>query len=380
MNMKKLKLSIIILLVFSLFGCYPTTVIDNGSSDNSDSDNEPEPVIVLDRAQEILATMSIEEKIGQMFFVRCYAETAIADLATYHFGGFILFGDNVKDITSDELITTIDSFQTASNIALLIGVDEEGGVVNRLSIYPQYRSEPFKSAQDLYAEGGWDMITSDTTEKNAFLKNLGINVNLAPVADVSTDTSDYIYKRSFGMEAYDTAKYVTTVVTQMNADDIGSVLKHFPGYGNNIDTHNDIAVDQRNYDTFVESDFLPFMAGIKAGVGAILVSHTIVNCMDAENPASLSSKVHQILRDDLNFDGVIMTDDLKMKAIRDRYGDEASAIQAVLAGNDMIISTYYDVQIPAVINAYYQGDITEDQINSSVLRILNWKLDLGIIK
>jgi len=376
--MKKLKLSIILLLVFSLVACYPKTTDNNSESDNNDPDQPGE--VVLTRAEEILATMTIEEKIGQMFFVRCNADKALDDLAAYHFGGFILFSANVKDLTSDELTSTIASYQTASKIGLLIGVDEEGGEVNRISNYSQYRSEPFQSSQALYAEGGWDLITSDTKEKSDFLKNLGINVNLAPVADVSTNVTDYMYNRSFGKSATDTAEYVTTVVTTMNTSMIGSVLKHFPGYGNNIDTHNEIAVDDRSYDTFVEADFLPFIAGIKAGVGGILVSHTIVNSMDSENPASLSLKVHQILRDDLGFDGVIMTDDLKMQAIRDLYGDETSAVNAVLAGNDMIISTYFDVQIPAVINAYYNGVITEDQINKSVLRILNWKLDLKIIK
>ncbi|MPM61385.1 Beta-hexosaminidase [bioreactor metagenome] len=203
---------------------------------------------------------------------------------------------------------------------------------------------------------------------------------MAPVADVSTDPEDYIYSRAFGQDAEQTSQYVQLVVTTMNSEKMGSVLKHFPGYGNNQDSHSGITTDERRYESFESTDFLPFIAGIKAGAKAILVAHNIVTAMDDEYPASLSAKVHQILRDELGFTGVIMTDDLKMEAIREQYGDEQSAVLAVLAGNDMIISTYYDVQIPAVIAAYENGQITKEQIDQSVLRILNWKLDLGIIE
>ena len=119
---------------------------------------------------------------------------------------------------------------------MLIGVDEEGGTVVRVSSNPNLRGTKFQSPQALYSEGGFDRITSDTAEKDALLRDLGINVNFAPVCDVSTDPSDFIYARSFGMDAEQTGEYVRTVVTQMVSDKTGMVLKHFPGYGNNADT------------------------------------------------------------------------------------------------------------------------------------------------
>lgn len=334
---------------------------------------------VSERSQELLSKMSIDEKVGQMFIVRCPQQDAAKKAAQYNIGGYILFSRDFRDSSIDLIKARINSFQDAVKIPLLIGVDEEGGNVNRISLHKQFRSEPFMSPRDLYNQGGFELIINDTIEKATFLKSLGINLNLAPVCDVSTDSTDYIYPRSFGKDAVLTSEYVEKVVTTMNKQRIGSVLKHFPGYGNNLDTHTGIAYDNRDYETFVTSDFLPFISGINAGAGAVLVSHNIVNSMDENYPASLSSKVNQILREDLNFDGVIMTDDLYMKAIQNYTGDSEAAVLAVLAGNDLICCTNFEEQIPAVINAVNEGLISEERLNESVLRILIWKHKLGII-
>ena len=145
----------------------------------------------------------------------------------------------------------------------------------------------------------------------------------------------------------------------MKENNVGSVLKHFPGYGNNKDTHSEIVYDDRDYESFAASDFLPFEAGIQSGADAVLVSHNIVKSMDPDRPASLSKKVHNILRETLNFDGVIMTDDLYMDAIQKYTGKQEAAVQAVLAGNDVLCCTDFDVQIPAVIKAVREGLIGE---------------------
>lgn len=166
----------------------------------------------------------------------------------------------------------------------------------------------------------------------------------------------------------------------MKFEGIGSVLKHFPGYGNNIDTHTGISYDKRNYNSFLNNDFKPFEAGVEAGADAILVSHNIVVAMDSQNPASLSKTIHDILREVLNFNGVIMTDDLYMDAINHYVDEEQAAVSAILAGNDLICCTNFETQIPAVINAVNNGIISEEQVDESVLRILNWKNKLGILK
>ncbi|WP_110943025.1 glycoside hydrolase family 3 protein [Inediibacterium massiliense] len=333
----------------------------------------------LAKAQQILNEMSLEEKVGQMFIVRCPQENAVQSILKYHLGGYILFGRDFKNKTQKEVSLNIQSYQNASKIDMLIGVDEEGGTVNRVSLYDQFRSSRFKSPQDLYEEGGWDLIAKDTEEKSNLLKSLGINLNMAPVCDVSTNPSDYMYDRTFGKDAKLTSKYVQKVVSAMNDNKLGCVLKHFPGYGNNVDTHTGMAYDHRSYESFVKNDFLPFISGIKEGANSILVSHNIIDCMDLQYPASLSAKVHKILREDLRFDGVIMTDDLYMDAIQKYTKAKEAAVIAVLAGNDMICCTDFEAQIPAVIDAVKNGTISESMIDESVLRILCWKLSLGII-
>ena len=157
------------------------------------------------------------------------------------------------------------------------------------------------------------------------------------------------------------------------------MLKHFPGYGNNVDTHTGIAVDERSYETFETSDFLPFSAGIAALAPFVLVSHNIVNCMDASLPASLSPKVHEILRGTLGFDGLIVTDDLAMDAVRSYAQDGSVAVLALQAGNDMIVTTDYQTQIPQVIAAVQAGEIDEREIDAHVYRVLHEKQTLGLI-
>ena len=332
--------------------------------------------------EDLLASMTLEEKVGQLFFVRCPADGAVEDVSAYHLGGYILFGRDTKDKTANELIQTIQHYQDAASIPLLMGVDEEGGTVVRVSSNPHLRSEKFASPQRLYALGGMDRILADTREKDVLLQALGFNVNLAPVADVSTDPGDFIYNRAFGRDAAATADYVSAVTAQMAADGMGSVLKHFPGYGNNADTHTGIAVDDRPYEDFVNGDFLPFLAGMEAGgsTTAVLVSHNIVECMDAELPASLSPNVHRILREELDFDGVVMTDDLAMDAVAAYAEDGAVAVMALEAGNDLVLTTDYRTQIPKVKEAVENGELDESVIDTACRRVLQWKQALGLLE
>ncbi|MFQ7002357.1 MAG: glycoside hydrolase family 3 N-terminal domain-containing protein [Ruthenibacterium lactatiformans] len=308
-----------------------------------------------DTVDTVLAKMTLAEKVGQMFIVRCPEQGAAEKAAEYHLGGYILFRENFEEKTPVQAAEMVRACQAAAALPMLVGVDEEGGTVNRISGYPAFRDTPFASPQELYQAGGFDAVREDALEKCAFLEELGVNVNFAPVCDVSTDPEDFIYKRSFGRNAAETAQYVRTVVETMGERGMGSVLKHFPGYGNNADTHTGIAVDDRPYDSFAASDFLPFRAGIEAGADIVLVSHNIVSCMDSAYPASLSPRVHEILREELGFTGVTVTDDLYMDGIRDFVDVEGAAVQAVLAGNDLLCCTDFEVQIPAVLAAVEQG-------------------------
>lgn len=348
----------------------------------------PEPTEEELAAQEIddlLSSLTTEEKVGQLFFVRCPADSAVEDVAAYHLGGYILFGRDFTDKTADDVIQTIRAYQTAAaadtGIPLLIGVDEEGGTVVRVSSNPHLRSAKYPSPQKLLAQGGTEALAENTAEKDALLHGLGINVNLAPVADVSTNSGDFIYDRTFGLDAEGTSDCVTAVVEQMAADGMGSVLKHFPGYGSNVDTHTGIAVDQRPLEQFESADFLPFSAGMAAGNGttAVLVSHNIMTAVDESLPASLSPAVHDLLREELGFDGVVMTDDLAMDAVAAYSTDGAVAVMALQAGNDLIITTDYRTQIPKVLEAVENGTLSPDTIDTACRRVLAWKQALGLL-
>ena len=337
-----------------------------------------------ERLNARIAEMTLEEKVGQLFFVRCPETDAAEDVETYHLGGLLLFGRDYKDaggawLTQDDFTAAVQSYQAAADIPLFIGSDEEGGTVTRASKNPNLFSAPLPSPQELYTAEGMDGLLSTTRTYNEQLKALGINVNFAPVCDVSTDKNDFIYARSFGKDAQTTADYIAKAVTEYEAADVACVLKHFPGYGNNVDTHTGIAVDERSYETFETADLLPFSAGIAAGAPFVLVSHNIVNCMDASFPASLSPKVHEILRGTLGFDGLIVTDDLAMDAVKSYAQDGSVAVLALQAGNDMIVTTDYRTQIPQVIAAVQSGEIDEREIDAHVYRVLHEKQALGLI-
>ncbi|MBR3704323.1 MAG: beta-hexosaminidase [Oscillospiraceae bacterium] len=349
--------------------------------------NEPRTETV----ESILAAMTIEEKVGQLFFVRCPSSAQVEKIQKYHLGGYLLFTRDFQDSTGqwlseEEFLAKAAAWQEASAIPLLIGVDEEGGNVIRACRNPNLFPEKRKSPQTVYRKGGMEAILQDTFDINSRLLTLGINVNFAPVADISVDPNDFIYDRTIGLDARATADYIEAVVAQMNQcrvggqlRSIGSVLKHFPGYGNNIDTHTGIAVDERPYKTFVESDFLPFAAGIRAGAGAVLMSHNIVSCMDSALPASLSANVHRILRQELGFQGVILTDDLAMDAVKSYARDGRAAVLALLAGNSMIVTGDFEKQIDEVLTAVERGEISTQIIDSAVRYVLNWKYDLGLL-
>lgn len=342
------------------------------------------------RAQALedrLASMTLAEKVGQLFFLRCPSSGAEAAVAQYHLGGILLFTQDYKDasgnwLTQDAFAEKLAALQAAAEndtgIPLLIGSDEEGGTVTRASRNPNLFPSKFPSPQSLFETVGLEGLLADTQQYNSRLHSLGITVNFAPVCDVSTNPKDFIYERSFGQNAQTTADYIAQVVAAMSDAGIASVLKHFPGYGSNADTHTGIAVDERPYEQFLAEDYLPFAAGIGAGAPFVLVSHNIVTCLDSSYPASLSAAWHEQLRSHLGFEGVILTDDLDMGAVK-AYADGGNiAVLALQAGNDMIVCSDL-TQIGAVIAAVQDGTLSEETIDSACRRVLAAKQSLLLI-
>lgn len=331
------------------------------------------------QAEKLLSSMTLEEKVGQLFFVRVPAEEAAQAVAQYHFGGYILFGRDFQDKTREQVRADIQSYQDSAKVPLLLGVDEEGGTVVRASANPDICDEPYWSPRRLYEAGGLDLVLSVERDKIRTLQGLGLNVNFAPVCDITQQEGAFLYDRSLGQDARTTAGYVGKVVSLYGEEGMGCVLKHFPGYGNNPDTHTGIAVDERPYEAFQREDFLPFEAGIQAGAGCVLVSHNIVTCRDGEAPASLSPEWHRVLREELGFTGCIITDDLVMDAIQEYCDASSAAVQAVQAGNDLLCCSDYETQYPAVLAAVESGELSEERIEESALRVLRWKEELGLL-
>lgn len=350
--------------------------VEKGAVTNTEVYTEPE----TEEPTDIVDSMTLEEKVAQMIMVSCHPGVDIEDASSFGVGGLCLYGFSFDDKTFDEVVSMTSLYQSLSKTPMLISVDEEGGDVVRVSDNPNLRDTPFLSPSELYNEGGMELVKSDTEEKADLLLSLGINVNLAPVCDVPLDSSNYIYDRCISLDHNITSVYASTVVSAMKGKKIGSCLKHFPGYGGSVDTHQSMSYDSRGYSDFENGDFKPFESGIDAGADCVLVSHNIVSCMDDTMPASLSKPIHDILRDKLGFDGVIMTDDLVMQGIAQFTNGENAAVMAVIAGNDMIICEDYEGVVKAIVKAVNNGEISENQITESVRRIMKWKSDLGIIK
>ena len=327
------------------------------------------------KAEEILSNMTLEERVGQMFFPRFNNTTKYSDITTKYPGGFVLFAYDFNE-NKDIIINNMEYIQyislNSTKLPLGLAVDEEGGKVNRISLY--HRNESFPSPHFIYNESGLEGILKIDKEKRDLLREFKMNVNLAPVADISDDPKDYIYNRTLGYPLEETVDYIKNDVKEYVKDNFTCCAKHFPGYGNNIDTHGDIAIDERDYNSFIQKDFKTFEAAIKEQIPMILVSHNIVKCKDDKYPASLSKAWHDILRNELNYSGLILTDDLSMNAIKKYTGDLSPAILAINAGNDVLLTSDYYEHLEAALDAINNKTISIKTINTACKRIIAWKL------
>ena len=362
---------ILILLILFLI-LFSDTVMPAFAADNTEV-----------RAEDILSGMTMDEKIAQMMVVSMPQKRSAEIQSEYQFGGYILFARDFKRSTRKGFIREIKACQDASDTAMLIGVDEEGGTVVRASYYRKFRKKKFRSPRQVYRSGKYKAIEKDTKSKDRFLRSLGINCNFGPIADVAYKKSDYMYARSFNTKASKVSKFIRISVGQMDRDNMVSALKHFPGYGKNGDTHGRIIRDKRPLLTFLTRDLRPFSAGISAGADMIMLSHTVVNAFDKHNPASLSKDVNRYIRDNMGFDRVIITDGLGMKGVTEFAGGDQgkAAVLAVQAGNDMICATgNYKKCFESLRKAVKNGTIDSAQIDASVKRILMMKIRRGIIE
>jgi len=358
-------------------GVAQESVTAAGSQD--DTENE--------KAAGILASMSTEEKAAQLFFITPESLTGVSNvtqagkvtenaLQQYPVGGIILFSGNI--VSEDQLMTMTQNLQSYSKIPLFIGVDEEGGSLVARVAKSAIDVPQVSDMADIGASGDINEAYSAGTVIGTYLKRLGFNMDFAPVADVLTNPDNTaIGKRSFGSDPAVVSKMVSAEVRGLTEQGISATLKHFPGHGGtSTDSHNGAAVVDRTMEELDAVEFLPFEAGIDAGADFILAGHLEVPQVTGnDEPASLSEEmITEILRGQLGYNGIVITDAMNMGAVTDYYSPAEAAVKAIEAGDDMILMPGdFASAYQGVVDAVNSGGISEDRLNESVMRILKVK-------
>ena len=336
-----------------------------------------------EEAEKIVNTMTVEEKVGQLFWVGLHYEKYNQELSTMYPGGYITFAYNYENYTEEQVLSYMNDIKSKTKIPLVFGVDEEGGTVCRVSLY--FRKEKFPSPQDLYNQGNIDLINSIEKEKRALLRKFLLNVNFAPIADVALKKDSFIYKRTLGRGYEETANYIRIVTNIAVKDNFSQTLKHFPGYGDNKDTHSEICYDNRTKEDFEQHDLITFKAGIEAKVPLIMVSHNVLTNFEGINntfPASINKDVINYLRNNLNFSGLAVTDSLTMKGVRNFCEEKniSCSTSALKAGVDIILTQDFEGDYYGLLQAVKNKEIDMDIINKANKRVLAFKLAYKIIE
>lgn len=344
-------------------------------------------------AEQILNSMTLEEKLWQLFFVAPEAltgEEAVTEssealqqaLAEKPVGGVILFARNL--ISREQTMALLADVQSASRLAPFLGVDEEGGTVSRVGANSAMGVTQLQDMSIYGASGDAAALYGDLYNLAQSLNELGFNVDFAPVADVTTGSDENPMKlRSFSSDPERCASMVSVSVGALQDGGVAACLKHFPGYGTaTADDHNGSVSLDRTLEQLEQTEFVPFSAGIGKGAYFVMVSHLSVPAVTGDDtPADLSEKlVTELLRNTLHFQNVVITDAHNMGSITQNYTPAEAAVAALRAGVDMILMPQ-DLQgaYDGVTKAIADGVLTEDRIDRSVLRILNVKIQLGLL-
>ncbi|WP_405144908.1 glycoside hydrolase family 3 protein [Sphaerisporangium sp. NBC_01403] len=344
-----------------------------------------------------LAAMSLEDKIGQLFMPVVYgsrpdgahgdnqarfgAATPAAVVRKYRPGGVILFpwAGNVE--SAGQLVKLTGGLQKASGIPLIIGADQENGLVSRLS--PLVTDVPGSMAIGATRDPGDARTAARVTGEE--LRALGINLDFAPVADVNVNPANpVIGARSYGSDPARVAAMVGAAVDGFHEAGVGSAAKHFPGHGDTkVDSHSGLPVIRHSRSKWEKVDAPPFRAAAEHGVDMVMSAHVVMPKLDPSgDPATLSKPILTgLLREKLGYDGVVTTDALDMKGVREKYGDAEVAVRAILAGVDLLLMPPdFPKAYGAVLAAVRSGRISRERLDQSVTRLLALKAARGILK
>lgn len=332
--------------------------------------------------EEMIEEMTIEEKIGQMIFGGV-EDTVFNDktkslVVDYKLGGIILFKKDLDNTEqSVELLNNIKVENQNNKVPIFLGVDQEGGRVERLP--DEVTSLPTNKV--IGERNNEDLSYNIGTVLGEQLNTYGFNLNFAPVLDVNSNPDNPIIgDRSFSNDPGVVSKLGIKTMQGMQAKNIVTAVKHFPGHGDTaVDSHLELPTVDKSLAEIAEMELIPFKYAIEAGVDIVMSSHILLPQIDTEYPASMSAKIiNGLLRDQLGYDGVVVSDDMTMKAITDNFDIGEASVEAVNAGTDLVIVAHGHDTIIHVIEslkkAVTDGRLTEERIDESVHRIVELKL------
>lgn len=331
-----------------------------------------------------IAEIPLENKVKGLFIITPEAltdtgivvqagDTTKEKLGEWAVGGLIYSGQNMK--SQEQLTEMLSNTRGWSMYPLFIGVEEEGG-----SLSPVAQSglaENQGSMAEAAASGDTAVVKEKSSAIAAYLSGYGFNLDFAPVADVLSGENAALAERSFGNSAGEAANMVAAGVEGLQEGGVSACLKYFPGTGSSAaDAKDGMTVSEETLEYFQANDFLTFQAGINAGADLVMVSHlSLPNIVGDNTPASLSEKmIGEILRGQLGFGGVVVTDAMNKKAVTDYYTSDEAAVRAIAAGADMILMPEdFQLAYQGVLDAVNAGTLTEDRIDESLRRIYRIK-------
>lgn len=378
---KILILGLVLILSISLLACNrDKEAQEDLSMDENPIEEEKEIVEEKDSIQEMISNMSLEEKIGQLLIVgidnEVFSDRELYQLNTNKVGGFIFFSRNIRD--EDQFLTIVNQLkvENPSEIPLFLAIDEEGGMVSRLSSF--YGNLPdVKSLGDLNKE---EVSYEYGVNLGKRLSQLGLNLNFAPVLDINSNPDNpVIGSRSFGNTAEIVEKHGMEVFQGIESQGIISTVKHFPGHGDtSVDSHYNLPIVNKDKEELMELELRPFIKAIEEEIEMIMIAHILYSALDSETPSTMSETIMQdLLRTELGYENIIISDDMTMGAITENYTIEVASVEFLKNGGDILLICHGEdnpsLVIEAIKDSIENDEITIDEIEEKVYRILSLK-------
>ncbi|QAT41975.1 glycoside hydrolase family 3 protein [Aminipila luticellarii] len=397
--MKKTIFNIVTLILLLIL-----TSCSAPSEEKPDSINKAPADEPLSNAEQVLQGMTLEEKIGQLFIIRPdsldpnltpeqisnstkYGVTELSDqmiesLKQYHIGGIAIFQKNI--LSPEQLTGFIDALQEQSEIPLFVGVDEEGGSVSRIANSTGFDVKKYESMEAVGRTSDRKNAQDVGLTIGSYLKRYGFNLDFAPVADVNTNPENIVIgNRSFGSDPQLVAKMVSAEIEGFHEAGIMTCVKHFPGHGDTKgDTHKGFVSTEKTWEELKQCELIPFISAFK-NTDMIMIAHiTAPNITSDGLPSSLSHEmIEGKLRNELDYNGVVITDSMAMGAITQEYTSDTAAVKAIAGGADMILMPeQFEEAYNGIYDAVKNGTISEKRMDESVLRILSLKEKYGLLE